>query len=101
MIIILASFETQEDAEMMANILVDKKLAACVSLIPVHSLYFWKGEKMVSNEFEAIIKTKAEKFDVIEQEIKTSLGYEIPQLMEITVNRASADYSAWVDTQLT
>jgi DNA polymerase III delta subunit len=86
MIIILASFETQEDAEMMANILVDKKLAACVSLIPVHSLYFWKGEKMVANEFEAVIKTKAEKFDMIEQEIKKRGALIEPSAMDFLVS---------------
>ena len=62
MILIFVSFENKKDAEKVAHYLIDKHLAACVSIIPVTSFYFWKGKKRRPSEFEAIIKTKKENF---------------------------------------
>jgi len=96
MIVVFVSFETQEHAEKVANYLIDKKIAACVSLIPVKSYYFWKGEKMTPHEVEAIIKTEHDKFPLIEKSIQDLLAYEIPQIIAIDTTIVNPSYQKWL-----
>lgn len=99
MILIFVSFENKRDAEKVAYYLIDNKLAACVSIVPVQSFYYWKRKKMSLKEYEAIIKTKKEKFDTIEKAIKELLQYEIPQLIAIEVSKVNKDYLNWLEQE--
>ncbi len=100
MILVFISFESKEDGEKVANYLVDNKLAACVSLVPVQSFYYWKGEKMIIEEYEAIIKTKKSQFVSIENAIKELLPYEIPQIIAVDAVNANKSYLMWVNESL-
>ena len=43
---IITTTPKAKEAEKIANLLVDKKLAACVQVIgPITSIYKWKGKK--------------------------------------------------------
>ncbi len=96
-ILILVSFENKEDAEKVANALVNKKLAACVSLFPTTNFYYWKGKKVKSSEIESIIKTKDDKFDAVKSEIEKLVSYEIPQIISVKVDKASQSYIKWLE----
>lgn len=96
MILVFVSFESKEHAEKVANFLIDTKFAACVSLLPVTSVYVWKKEKVASAEYEAIIKTTKENFGKIEKAIRELLSYEVPQLIQVDVTKANASYLQWV-----
>ena len=98
MIIIFVSFESTEDAEKVANALIDKKLAACISLVPVTNFYYWKGEKVRSDEIEGIIKTRDGYFEKINKEIGQLLPYSIPQIIVLDA-KASEKYNEWVEKQ--
>jgi len=100
MVLIFVSFETKRDAEMVANYLVDKRLAACVIIFPVHSFYRWKGKKLTPKEFEAIIKTKRENFKKIQEEIEKSLPYEIPQIIAVEAKQVNEKYLKWLRSEV-
>ena len=100
MILIFVSFESKKDAEKVANSLIDKKIAACVSLIPVKNFYSWKGKKIAPDEIEAIIKTKDNMFDLVKSEIKTLLAYEIPQIISVKAEKANDLYLKWLERQV-
>ena len=100
MILIFVSFETKEDAEKVADYLVEKRLAVCVSLIPVRSYYFWKGKKLTPDEIEGIVKTKEENFDKIQKAIEKLLPYEIPQLIGVDASNVNRKYLHWLNEQL-
>lgn len=95
MILILVSFESQEDAEEAANYLVDHKLAACIELSPVTNFYFWKGEKVIASEISGIIKTTEEKFERVKNALEEMLPYEIPQIIKLD-STANEKYEEWV-----
>lgn len=96
MILIFISFETKEHAEKFANHLIDKHLAACVSLIPIKSYYFWKGKKRTPNEYEAIVKAKKENFDKIQKAVEKLLPYEVPQLIAVEARKVNKKYLEWL-----
>lgn len=100
MILVFVSFENREHAQKVANYLIEHRLAACVSLIPVESYYWWKGKKMIVNEVEAIVKTKKENFAKIEKAMKELLPYRVPQLIAVDVKDANKPYLAWLNEEV-
>jgi periplasmic divalent cation tolerance protein len=96
MILILVSFESNEDAEKAANYLIQHKLAACVEIYPVKNFYYWKGEKVVANEITGIIKTDDGFFDKIRTSLEKLLSYEIPQIIKIKTSEVNESYLKWL-----
>lgn len=99
MILILVSFESQEDAEKAANYLVDNKLASCVELYPVTNFYYWKGEKVKASEIFGVIKTTEEKFEEVKNALEEILPYETPQIIKLDAT-ANEKYEEWVKVTL-
>lgn len=100
MILILVSFETNEDAEKCANYLIDNKLAACVEVYPVKNFYVWKGEKVAADEVSGIIKTDDRYFDKVRTALEKLLPYETPQIIEIKAENVNGSYSKWLKESL-
>ena len=100
MILILVSFETNEDAQKAANYLVDNKLAACVEIYPVKNYYVWKGEKVAADEISGIIKTDDGYFEKVRMALKKILPYEIPQIIGVKTGDVNESYLKWVKNSL-
>src|SRR5437868_3462440 len=96
MILILVSFENQDDADKAANYLIEHKLAACVEIYPVKNYYVWKGEKTIADEISGVIKTEDGYFEKVEQALKQILPYEIPQIIEVRAGKVNESYLAWL-----
>ncbi|MGE5042465.1 MAG: divalent-cation tolerance protein CutA [Candidatus Levyibacteriota bacterium] len=95
MILILVSFESEEDVEKAAEYLIDNHLAACVEVYPVKNYYMWKGEKIAAKEFSAVIKTEDGYFEKVKEALEKILPYEIPQLIKLEAT-ANEKYLEWV-----
>lgn len=96
MILVFVSAESRKDGLKLANYLIDNHIAACVSILPVESFYFWKGKKVRSHEFELMIKTQEDKFKDLEQAISEILPYEIPQIIGISAEGVNDSYLKWL-----
>ena len=113
-IVVLSTCETEEEAVRVARHLVEKKLAACVNILPqAHSVYRWaeksgpdKGKSKIEDtaEFVLIIKSRRDLFDALRVEIGKIHSYEIPEVIALPVvwmvNRPGVDL-AWMDRELT
>lgn len=55
--VVLVTTASIEEAEAIANALVEAELAACVSLLPIHSIYIWQGKLHKEQEWQLLIKT--------------------------------------------
>ena len=86
----------EEEAEKIANKLLEEKLAACVKVTDVRSDYLWKGQKQHGNEVLLIIDSVADKFDAIEAAVKEIHSYDVFVLTAYPVARASAGVEDWV-----
>ena len=80
-IIIITTESSKTNALRLAKLLIQKKLAACVSMKQIFSIYKWNDDIEETKEFEITIKSKPEfKDDVIDFLHKFST-YDIPQII--------------------
>ena len=95
--LVISSLDSSEKANEIAEILVNEKLAACVSIFPgVLSVYFWENKLCKETEFLLLIKTRASLFEAIKEKLLEIHPYETPEIIAIPVNDSLDKYAKWV-----
>lgn len=94
--VILVTVDTQDAAQEIANVLVSDRLAACVNLYPVHSIYSWEDKVEQAAEWQLVIKTDLALFDRIETALGMLHPYDIPEILALPIQRGAAPYMAWL-----
>ena len=95
--VVLTTCGTDEDAKVLARVLVERRLAACVNAISkVASTYRWNGQIQQDQETLLIIKTTAPRLAALEQAIREHSKYEVPEFVALPVAGGGADYLEWV-----
>jgi periplasmic divalent cation tolerance protein len=93
--IVLSTFPSQRVASDIGRRLVRARLASCVSTVPVRSTYWWKGDVESAGEVMALFKTTPQKAKALMREIERSHPYDVPEVIELEVSRASRKYLEW------
>jgi periplasmic divalent cation tolerance protein len=93
---VFTTVATLEDAERMARALVERRLAACVQIQAIQSVYRWQGQVQLDCEQGLMCKTSAERYPALEAAIRELHGYELPAIHALRVDQAWAPYAAWV-----
>ena len=91
---------TCPDAKMAKNLagaLVREKLAACVQLEPVTSIYTWEEKVEEAEEIRLVIKTRQTLYPKLEAFILKHHGYQVPQVIQIPIQNGLSTYLDWVD----
>jgi periplasmic divalent cation tolerance protein len=97
MIVVFSTAPDRKVAKRIAETLVLKKVAACVSILKIEeSVYRWKGNVERVPEYLLIIKAKKGNFEKIEKEIKKIHPYSVPELVGIKAEKVSKKYKEWV-----
>ena len=90
----------RDDADKLARRLVEKRLAACVSVSPkVESYYLSKGKIKRDEEARVICKTVAKKFNELVDFVSRSHPYDVPEIISFPVANGLPEYIAWVHEQ--
>lgn len=98
---VFTTTETKEEAEKIAQYLVEQKLAACVQITgPIASTYRWKGKMENAQEWLCLIKTREELYSKVETAIKKLHSYETPEIVAIPIIKGSSEYLNWLDDVL-
>ena len=101
MLIVFTSVPNTEEAETLARKIVEAKLAACVQVLPqMKSFYFWENEIQADLENLLLIKTSEEKYDELENFIKANHSYDVPEIVAVSSEKISNDYSNWMKNYL-
>jgi periplasmic divalent cation tolerance protein len=96
--VVLTTCESKEEAQKIARALVERRLAACVNVVPaIESVYRWQGKVESSTEWLLLIKTRAEKFEAVREAIRELHSYEIPECIMISVEGGSREYLEWIE----
>lgn len=99
--IVLTTAGSEQEARRIGNALVEKKLAACVSIIPkMESIYIWEGKTEESQELMLMIKTTAAAFEQVCAMIKQMHSYEVPECLCLAVEAGNAEYLQWIGTAI-
>lgn len=95
--IVLTTAGSQEEARKIAGALVERKLAACVNIVPqIESVYRWQGKVESATEWLLIVKTQVESFVRVRDAIKELHSYELPECIMIPVEGGSEEYLKWI-----
>lgn len=95
-VLIYVTCPSLEEARKIGRKLVEERLAACVNIFPVNSIYFWEGEVRGALEFALIIKTLEEKYEDIEKMVKDLHSYDNPCVVCLKVFKASENFVGWI-----
>ena len=97
-LVIFVTVGSEDEAEKIAEGLVEERLAACVSIVPkIRSIYTWKGKVEREEELLLIIKTKEELFERVRDRVKELHSYEVPEIIAIPVTNGLKEYLDWID----
>jgi periplasmic divalent cation tolerance protein len=95
-VIVVTTVGTRQFAEDLAHALVTARLAACVQIQSVQSVYRWQGEVRSEPEWRLAIKTSESRYVELEQYILAHHSYETPEVVCVPMVRGSQDYFAWL-----
>ncbi|MQR02703.1 divalent-cation tolerance protein CutA [Glaciimonas soli] len=99
-IIIISNLPDLASAEQLAKTLVERKLAACVNILPqVNSIYRWQGQIQQTAEVTVMIKTIAQRYDEIEVEIKATHPYDLPEIIALPITHGLPAYLDWIGVE--
>lgn len=94
---VLTTTPNIKEARELAGLLLFKRLAACVQLVPgIESHYHWKGKKETSKEILLILKTKSALFERLKKAILRSHSYEVPEIVCLPIAKGSKSYLDWI-----
>ena len=95
-IAVLTTIDSEERARAMAESLVERKLAACVQISAIDSVYEWQGAIQNDREYRLMAKTLASRYADIEAAIRELHTYELPAIYAIELTEVFAPYADWV-----
>ena len=72
---------SKTNALRVAKLLIQNKLAACVSIKQIFSIYEWDNDIEETNEFEITIKSKPELKDDLINFLQKITTYDVPQIL--------------------
>ncbi|EKQ67579.1 uncharacterized protein involved in tolerance to divalent cations [Leptolyngbyaceae cyanobacterium JSC-12] len=94
--VVLVTAPSQAEADAIAKTLVELKLAACVSLLPIRSVYTWQGNLQIDEEWQLLIKSELAKFAELEAKLQTIHPYEVPEIIAVPILAGSQPYLRWI-----
>ncbi|MEO1180400.1 MAG: divalent-cation tolerance protein CutA [Cyanobacteria bacterium J06636_28] len=97
--LILVTTASETEARTIAQGLIDARLAACVALAPIESVYRWQGTIHQDAEYQLTIKTDLSLFDQIAAQVTQRHSYELPEIIAVPMVSTAA-YGQWVREQL-
>ena len=94
---VFVTTSSRQEAENIARVAVEENHAACANILPaIHSLYRWKGRVEEAQECALILKTTAEKFDLLQRRIIEIHSYECPCIVATEIVAGSEEFLNWI-----
>ena len=93
--------KNENEALTIANLAVQKNLAACGNIFPkMKSIYMWQNKLQNDNETLLILKTNSNKYPLLEKLILEKHSYEVPCILKIPIVDGNKEYLKWIDDSL-
>ena len=96
-VFVYTTFPSLVEAESTGRALVERRLCACVNILPgMVSLYWWQGAIERGDEVVMIIKTRASLAEAVRGAIKQMHSYKTPAILVLPIENVDPDYHAWI-----
>jgi len=98
MLIVFTTLPEKTAADVLAEMIVEAKLAACVQVLPqMTSIYYWEGSVMKEPEHLLLIKTLPEKWDELRDFIAANHSYSVPEIVAVRAEDVAEPYLKWLN----
>jgi periplasmic divalent cation tolerance protein len=96
-VLVYSTYPSLVEAENAGRTLVERRLCACVNILPgMISLYWWQGAIDRGEEVVMIIKTRATLIERVRSAVKEMHSYSTPAFLVLPVENVDPDYHAWL-----
>ena len=95
-IIIISTYPNKKSITKIANELVQNKIAACVNITKISSIYSWQGKIENISEYLVLFKTTQKNKKSLKEKIKASHPYDAPEIAEINITSINKSYLKWL-----
>jgi periplasmic divalent cation tolerance protein len=96
-VLLISTYPNEESiAEISNNLIVAKKLCACISVTKVRSIYYWNNKLEDQEEFIVFFKTTKVRASSLKDEIRRLHPYDVPEILELKLDDVSRDYLSWL-----
>lgn len=94
--VVLVTTASETEAENLAIALLNDRLAACVSIYPMRSIYRWQGQIEKESEWQLAIKTDLKQFEQLSAKIQELHTYAVPEIIALPIVAGSQTYLDWL-----
>ncbi len=84
----------------IARKLLEERLAACVNIAQVSSLYWWEGRIEEGEEDLLIVKTREDAVDKLIEFVRRVHPYQVPEVLVLPVSKGIKEYIEWVESEV-
>lgn len=99
MINIVTAFENKVSAKKVGQSLLKERLVACVNMMPIGSLFWWKEEIVETDEVFLLCKTVDGNFTKVKEFIEERHEYEVPLIEAWKVDHLNKSYERFVEEE--
>ena len=100
-VVILITVPTRDEAQMISQLLVGERKAACVNIVSqIDSIFWWEGKIDSEKECILVVKTKASLLDEVTKMIKQAHSYEVPEVIAMPIIGGNEDYLKWLNNEI-
>lgn len=99
LVAVFTTVASAEEAQRLARHCVQQRLAACVQISPIDSVYEWQGRLQTSAEQRLLCKTTVDRAAALQAALRQQHPYELPAIFTLPVSDATDDYADWVAAQ--
>ncbi|HNV86246.1 MAG TPA: divalent-cation tolerance protein CutA [Candidatus Omnitrophota bacterium] len=100
-LVVFSTVPSSKEAARIAKLLVQNHLAACVNVIPgLRSYFWWNGKIDRCREVLLVMKTRKQKFKLLEKWLKKNHPYQVPEIIALPIERGNRKYLAWIGQAL-
>src|SRR6266853_6181077 len=100
-LLVLSTAGSETEARKIAEALVERRLAACVNIVPrVQSVYRWEGKVEHADEYLLLIKTVKEREEQVCAAIRELHSYEVSECIAIQIESGSVEYLNWIEDSI-
>lgn len=100
LMLVITTVATRDDALALARDMVQRRLAACVQLQAIDSVYRWQDRLHEDCEFRVLFKTTAERCDALHAAVLAQHPYELPALLAVPAERVHPAFDDWVRAEV-
>ena len=95
-VLVTTTVPSKEKGLEIAKKLVSEKIAACVNMMPVYSVYEWENSIHEDSEYKLFIKTFENKWSTVKETIQKNHPYKVPEISMIYIENMHDEYFNWM-----